>query len=126
MLILDLSLLSASPKDFGAQTAYLATCYQKVTKEVLLQLRQNEGLIILATWRRIQRINVGGKMSANFAYTIALLDCASQQPARLTRGANVAKGSPEDLYQTTEGVTICVRTSLDSFTQYYLRRRIPE
>jgi hypothetical protein len=125
MLILELSLLSASPKDFDAQTAYLATYYQIVTKDVLLQLRQNEGLIILPTWRRIQRINVGGKISANSACTIALLDCASQQPARLTRCANVRQGSPEDLYQTTERVTICVRTSLGSLTQSYLRRRIP-
>jgi hypothetical protein len=64
MLILELSLISTSPADFGAQNTYFATCYQIVTRGVLLQLRQNEGLINnLTAWGRIQRINVGGNIS---------------------------------------------------------------
>ena len=97
MLTLEPSLICASPKDFDAQIAYVATCYQIVTEAVLLQLRQNEGLIILPTGMRIKRINVRGQnLSANFACTSALLDRSSQEAAKPPRCTHAGQGSPED------------------------------
>lgn len=81
MPISEPSLISASPKDFDAQIADLATYYLVVAKNVLLQLRQNEGLIILLREENATDQYRGQNLSADLACTIALLDRSSQQAA---------------------------------------------